>query len=168
MITKEEINYVLQSDTSVRLKEKMFSLFCKSPLFKPELIQRSSFKSALSLICRDYEDYVVQRFDVSNYDQDSNKADYLVAIQSIKKRYPNVKNIVQRLREQAIFYDYLYGVLDAEESADEEKRRLFNIFVRMRGIGKFANMEENEIKESWEKFKANGLTTAEDWQCLFI
>ena len=171
MIPKEEIDYVLSSDKSIRLHQKMFSLFCKSHLFLPELVERASFKSGHRYeICNKYENYVDDAFGISDCDVpiESTEAACSILIKNIKDKYPRVGKQFERLREQAIFYDYMYDMMSSEDRKDSKMLRLFNIFVRLRGIRWFSKMDEKEIKADWEEFKSNGLTTAEDWQCLFI
>jgi hypothetical protein len=72
---------------------------------------------------------------------------------------------LKRMRDQAIFYDTLYGMVGCEERGE---KRLFDLFVRLRGIRWFAQKDAKEVLEKWEEFKWNGKTTVEDWQCLFI
>lgn len=174
LIPREEIDYVLGSDTSIRLNDKMFSLFCKSPLFRPEIIQRSGFKRPHPHhICKKYEEYVLEKFNVvCDYEEEtSNVAGHMMLFDTIKKRHPRVKEQSERLRDQSIVYDTIYDALRPEERMDESTHRLFDIFVRLRGMREMVRMAlsgTDEIKEDWDSFKAKGSTNAEDWQCLFF
>ena len=174
VIPREEIDYVLWSDTSIRLEHKMFSLFCKSPLFKPEIIRRSSFKQPHPhQICKKYEEYVLEKFDVVSDDEDetSNAAWYMAVVDNLKQRHPRVREQFERLREQSIVYDTIYDALSPEERSDENAHRLFDIFVRFTGMRELMRMAlggTDKIKKDWDSFKAKGSTNAEDWQCLFL
>jgi len=173
LIPKEEIEYAMQTDMSIQLNRKMFSLFCKSPFFRPELIHRASFKNPhRHLICKKYEDYVNEAFGFDDADEEdipkSNMASYLIAVQTIKERYPHVKESVKRLMEQGVFFDFLHGIMLPHEKSDENMRRLYDIFIRLHGLYKLAKMDEKDIKEAWGKFKERGNTSVEDWQVLFL
>lgn len=174
LIPEDEINYVLSTDTSVHLNQKMFGLFSKSPLFKPNIIRRSSFKDAHRYppICLQYIKYVLETFG-SDCDDDDGADPYeaglLVLVQRIKEKYPRVKKQFHRLREQGVFYDTVYGVLSPEERSDEHMRRLFDIFVRLYGMRTITSITlGEELVAEWESFKKRDSTSAEDWQCLFI